>query len=382
MVDGYTEEVVQEAGEVYKSDFDVRDGELHCRASFDLGFEFDFSKLTQLTKAFVPSKDEIKARPVVPSLKRNLELLRIALVEEVSVPLEVPFLKNTGVVTATFYSIGAMSIDVNFSVNSSLSYLVSSIEQVYSSSELFKKIEEIARSLYEKVKPAIVNPAFSNTGQRQMVLVIRNPYESRSAGDFMATQKSVLAGLIMMSPEKLSQSQIDLALARCVTYSERDLVIVSDRLSLIYDDEPSEALDVLELANLQAGELSYLDARLEQTLIELYEAEPKNSWGLFYAQKSSAAQKLNIIHLDSVIIADRVEQSFKISRDSYLSRIHYYCVEAMFLKSVIRGINRKLEVIRDVIDDVYDRQATRRMELLEWIIIILILLGTLPTFLS
>lgn len=357
----------------------MRDGEFHCRVSYDLGFEFDFTKLSQLTKALIPSKDEVKARPVVPSIKRNLELLRIALFESVTLADMPTFLSGAGRVTSTFYSIGAMSVSVVFPVNGMLSSLTRSLEQLYTSGELGKKIEEIARNLFEKIKPAIVNPAFSLTGQKQLVLVIRNQFESRSAGDFLTTHRRVLAGIMMMSEEKLSQSQMDLALGRCVTYSERDLVIVSERLSLIFDEDPSEALDVLELANLQAGELSFLDSRLEQTFVELYEAEPKSGWGLFSAAQSSAAQKLNIIHLDSVIIADRVEQSFKISRDSYLSRIHYYCVEAMFLKSMIRGINRKLEVIRDVIDDIYDRQATRRMELLEWIIIILILAGTIPT---
>jgi hypothetical protein len=359
--------------------FEVKDGELRCRIAFDLGFEFDFAKLNQEITQVV--SDDVKVRPLVPSLKRNLELLRIGLRETVTLP-GFSFLSAPGRVTATFYSIGALSLDVSFRFDGTLASLVPSIEGLYGSPDLSRTMEEIARSIYEKIKKAIVNPAFSSTGLKQMVLVIRNPYESRSAVDFMTGQRATLAGLVTMTPEKLAQSQIDLALGRCVTYSERDLVIVSDRLSLIYDEAPHEALDVLELANLQAGELSYLDSRLEQTFVELYEAEPKNAWGFFYGARSTAAQRLNTIHLDSVIIADRVEQSFKISRDSYLSRIHVFCVDAMFLKSMIRGINRKLEVIRDVIDDIYDRQATRRMELLEWIIIILILVGTLPVFLK
>lgn len=358
--------------------FAVRDGELHMRVAFDLGFEFDFVKLTQQIKIARGVSEEVKARPVVPSLKRNLELLRVELTDRV-VPSETfAYLAGEGVVTATFYSIGAMSLDVSFPVNGSVESLLPTIEGLFGSADLAKNMEEIARSLFEKVRAAVVNPAFTVTGLKQMVLVIRNPYELRSAEEFLATQRAILAGLIMMTPQKLSKSQVDLALGRTVTYSERDLVIVSDRLSLIYDDEPLEALDVLELANLQAGELSYLDSRLEQTFVELYEDEPKGSWDFSSGKRTMAAKKLNVIHLDSVIIADRVEQSFKISRDSYLSRIHYYCVEAMFLKSMIRGINRKLEVIRDVIDDVYGRQATRRMELLEWIIIILILIGTVP----
>jgi hypothetical protein len=362
--------------------FIVKNGELRYRVAFDLGFEFDLHKLSQEIKNIVGSGDDIRSRPVMPSLKRNLELFKIDLAETINSPSSQNFLSGSGKLTATFYSIGAMSLDVNFPLNGDLSTLVPSLEGVYLSSDLAKNIERIGRSIFEKIKKSIIHPAFSTTGAKQLVLVIRNPYESRSAVDFMTSERVTLAGLIMMTPEKLAQSQIDLALSRCVTYSERDLVIVSDRLSVIYDEEPHEALDVLELANLQAGELSYQDSRLEQTFVELYEAEPKNAWGFFYGQRSSAAQKLNIIHLDSVIIADRVEQSFKISRDSYLSRIHVFCVEAMFLKSVIRGINRKLEVIRDVIDDIYDRQATRRMEILEWIIIILILIGTLPIFLK
>ncbi len=360
--------------------FTVKNGELHYRVAFDFGFEFDFQKLSYDIKQVIGAGDEVRTRPVSPSLKRNLELLRVGLGDTIEIPGTYGYLSGPGRVHATFYSIGALSLDISFPVDGELNSLVPTIEGLYVSAELAKSIDDLARSIFEKIKKSIVNPSYSNTGLKQMVLVIRNPYESRSAVEFVTGQRVTLAGLIMMTPEKLAQSQIDLALSRLVTYSERDVVVVSDRLSLIYDEEPHEALDVLELANLQAGELSYLDSRLEQTFVELYEAEPKHAWGLFYGQRSSAAQRLNIIHLDSVIIADRVEQSFKISRDSYLSRVHIFCVEAMFLKTIIRGINRKLEVIRDVIDDIYDRQATRRMEILEWIIIILILIGTLPVF--
>jgi hypothetical protein len=76
-----------------------------------------------------------------------------------------------------------------------------------------------------------------------------------------------------------------------------------------------------------------------------------------------------------------VEQSYKFSQDSYRVRIHELAVQQMFLPAFSQAIDKKLAAVRDVISDMRDRAATHRMELLEWIIILLILVGTLPAIL-
>ncbi len=105
-------------------------------------------------------------------------------------------------------------------------------------------------------------------------------------------------------------------------------------------------------------------------------------WTRLFNLSELNLKALNTIHLDSLIIAERVEQSFKLASDNYLTRIHELCVNTMFLRVLSDGIDRKLSAIRDISNDIQDRDANIRMETLEWIIIILILIGTIPIFLG
>jgi hypothetical protein len=131
---------------------------------------------------------------------------------------------------------------------------------------------------------------------------------------------------------------------------------------------------------MQFLELKFIDARLDKTLQELYDEsdQNRNFFKLLSDVIDRSANRLNTIHLDSTIIVERVELSFKFANDSYLVRIYELCVQKMFLNSYSQGIERKLRVIRDIMTDRRGRANTLRMEVLEWLIVVLIAVDVVP----
>jgi uncharacterized Rmd1/YagE family protein len=88
--------------------------------------------------------------------------------------------------------------------------------------------------------------------------------------------------------------------------------------------------------------------------------------------------------VDSAILFERVTNTLKLIGDQYLARVYRLASERFHLAAWDAGIIRKLETLDSIYGKMADRAATRRMEVLEWIIIVLfaisIIISLLPGF--
>ena len=72
--------------------------------------------------------------------------------------------------------------------------------------------------------------------------------------------------------------------------------------------------------------------------------------------------------------------ALKLIGDQYLSRLYKLAADRLHLPEWDASILRKLETAESIYQKLSDRAATRRMEMLEWIIIILIAVSTVLAF--
>ena len=90
------------------------------------------------------------------------------------------------------------------------------------------------------------------------------------------------------------------------------------------------------------------------------------------------------LQVDSAILFERVTNTLKLIGDQYLARVYRLASERFHLAAWDAGIIRKLETLDSIYGKMADRAATRRMEVLEWIIIVLfaisIIISLLPGF--
>src|SRR3989475_12410584 len=83
-------------------------------------------------------------------------------------------------------------------------------------------------------------------------------------------------------------------------------------------------------------------------------------------------RRLARLQLDGAILFEQVTNALKLVGDQYLARVYSLASRRFHLGEWDASITRKLQTIDSIYAKMADRTASRRMEILEWIIIVLI----------
>jgi hypothetical protein len=78
------------------------------------------------------------------------------------------------------------------------------------------------------------------------------------------------------------------------------------------------------------------------------------------------------MQVDSAILFERVANTLKLVGDQYLARMYRLISHRFHLQDWDASILRKLQTLDSIYGKMADRVSTQRMELLEWIIVVLI----------
>jgi hypothetical protein len=93
-------------------------------------------------------------------------------------------------------------------------------------------------------------------------------------------------------------------------------------------------------------------------------------------------QEISQWQVDSAILFEGVNNALKLLGDQYLARLYRMVAERFHLTEWDASILRKLDTLESIYQKISDRVATRRMEVLEWIIIVLIAVSIVLPFVS
>ncbi|RIK62200.1 MAG: hypothetical protein DCC65_17870, partial [Planctomycetota bacterium] len=100
-------------------------------------------------------------------------------------------------------------------------------------------------------------------------------------------------------------------------------------------------------------------------------------FGSFAADLRRVAQ----MQADSATLFEGVNNALKLIGDQYLARLYRAASGRLHLQEWDEGIIRKLHTLESIYSKMSDQQSTRRMEILEWIIIFLIAVSIVLPFL-
>jgi hypothetical protein len=84
------------------------------------------------------------------------------------------------------------------------------------------------------------------------------------------------------------------------------------------------------------------------------------------------ARRVAQMQVDAAVLFERVSSVLKIFGEQYLARAYRLLAERFRLREWDASIQRKLQTIESIYDKLSDEAGARRMELLEWIIVLLI----------
>jgi hypothetical protein len=140
---------------------------------------------------------------------------------------------------------------------------------------------------------------------------------------------------------------------------------------------------VLEFANVELLEMRFLDRRLDEALAQAYERLSKRSQKWFqFRSDPTDLRDISQWQVDNAILFEGVNNVLKLLGDQYLARLYRLAAQRFHLTDWDSGILRKLQTLEGIYQKLSDQVVTRRMEVLEWIIIVLITISIILPFIT
>jgi hypothetical protein len=255
-------------------------------------------------------------------------------------------------------------------------------EGLYENPQLQDGSHRHVRSLLETLGPAVEKPDLSTVVEDYAIFHIFSTQPALELSQFVNQHGAFLSQILRCEAQPLSDQETHDATATQITFGKQDLTLVDWNAALMIGQEMDDVLAVLEFVNVELVERRFLDHQLDEALDEAYGTLTQENRNRFRWPGSLDANLRRIarLQMDSAILFERVTNTLKLFGDQYLARVYRQATQRFHLQSWDTSIRRKL----DTLDNIYEKMAgqtdNRRMEILEWIIIILIAISILLPF--
>ncbi|UCD16448.1 MAG: hypothetical protein JSV44_08250 [Candidatus Zixiibacteriota bacterium] len=277
-------------------------------------------------------------------------------------------------IDATIYDFGAILVTYSIPLSGSIFELLSLSNKLYDNNQLISDSRNRIEQLVAMIEHAITKPKISSIVEDYIIYQIETLKPVTGISHILADNSHLLAQILRAESSSLSDQEVEKALACCISFSDDDMLIVDWNATLLFDTDADDVLAVLEYANVELLEMRYLDDQLDNALDESYKALTKRRWERKVLFRSPADDLRHIAELqvDSALLFEGVNNAIKLLGDQYLARVYRLVSDRLHLNEWDTNIMRKLQTIESIYEKISSNHSTRRLELLEWIIIILI----------
>jgi hypothetical protein len=194
------------------------------------------------------------------------------------------------------------------------------------------------------------------------------------AATFCERHLDRIAQILRPDAGSLSPEEVIHATEVRISFGPSDMTIVDWEAAFVLDPDPEDVRGVLEFANVQLLEMRWLDLQLDDAIERSYQLLVRRR-GWRRALPSGLAADLNQVaelQLESAVLLERVTNALKVFGEEYLARIYRLAAGRFRLEELDATISRKLATIESIYQKLTDRANAVRMEVLEWVVIILI----------
>jgi hypothetical protein len=286
-------------------------------------------------------------------------------------------------VDAVLYDFGAISVAYRIPLEGTFHRLLDLNEALYDNTMLVADSRNRVDHLLATIGEAVERPSVSESVEDYVIFQIEE-WKPASTGEELYTRRARdMAQVLRCERQPLSEQEVQDALSCRISFGPDDVTIIDWNTGLLFGRDTEDERAVLEFANVELLEMRHLDQQLDDALDQAYEVLSRRiDWrlrwpGTFDADKSRIAQ----LQVDSALLFERVTNALKLVGDQYLARVSRLASQRFHLEEWDASILRKLETLDSIYGKMSDQVAARRMEVLEWIIILLIAVSIAVSFL-
>ena len=290
--------------------------------------------------------------------------------------LDVNGRSTTPGVEVVLYDFGALSISYAIPLSGSLTDLPALAQALWGNERLLADSRRHVDEVLAQLGPACVRPRVADFVEDYSIFHIEAFTAPYDAALLFTHEAQTVAQVLRAAPHPLSHQEVGDATSARLSFGLNDATIIDTDAAILFDAEGEDVRDVIEFANTQLLEMRYLDHELDDVLERAYERvlERSRRLGLF-ASMGPDLRSLARLELDAAMLLEQVTNALKLVGDQFLARVYALASRRFHLDDWDASISRKLQTIDGIYAKVSDRAATRRMELLEWIIILLFVLS-------
>lgn len=297
-------------------------------------------------------------------------------------PLTIGSWQTNRNVDVVLYDFGAVSVTYQIPLQGSFSSLFQLSEALYENAQFLKesrgRIDHLFRTIHRSIEKADISPFVEDYS----IFHIEQFHPACTANDLLKTHAQEMAQILRCEDERLSDEEVRDATSCRVSFGTDDVTVIDWNGAMMVGQEMEDVRGVLEFTNVELLERRYLDQQLDHALDQAYEVLAKQSFARTWWPGSfrSDLHRIAQLQVDSALLFERVTNTLKLLGDQYLARVYRETSKRFHLQGWDTSILRKLETIESIYGKMADQTGNRRMEVLEWIIIILIAISIILPF--
>jgi hypothetical protein len=356
-------------------------GICHAIFCFDVGFQIDLDALerrlgeserVRAVRARRPAPAWFEYEPAPVGLTLAGESVGVGVwTAEASVECQV-------------YDFGGVALRYRIPFDGPPETLVGLGASLYDNDSLLADARERVERLRRDAGDTIERSRLSDLNEDFVAYAVRDWGDS-SPAEVLERHGPALARLLQAERGELARDRVTQTLATRIGYTPGDLSVIDWNAALLFDPDPDDILAVLTHANIELLEMRLLDGQLDHLLTSAHELMAR------LAQRSTlwpggvtgrAIRRFAELQMDSALLFEGVNNAIKLIGDQHLARVYVIASDRLNLPQWDASVLRKLGVAESVYEKLAHAAGTKRMELLEWIIIVLILFSIVMPFLG
>jgi hypothetical protein len=351
------------------SDFRIVTGACRPLFCFEVGFSIDLDAAERAAGGGARAALQHRERPAGPFEFRPAPLRLSEPLGNVQIP---PFALGPAV-ELTLYDFGAASVSYSIPLDATPEEMLALSIALRGHADLVADARRRVTRRVEALGSAIQRPKVAERMEDYFIFEITElagrPHGSRVTAEHAAW----LARVLRAEKDEQAEEEIADAVEARISFSPGDVTLVDWDSAIIIDPEPDDLRAVLEYANVQLLELRYLDESLDDILDRSYHLLSRRShWASLRPNLLAGdLRRVSTLQIDSSVLLERVTNALKFLSEEYLARLYRLTADRLHLGDWGGAISRKIQTVESIYQAMSNRSSTRRMEVLEWVVIIL-----------
>ena len=299
-------------------------------------------------------------------------------------PLSVGTYRSSTTVDLVLYDFGAVSVIYRIPLAGPFTDLLALSEELYDNVLLLQDSRRRVEQLLTVIHPAVTKSEIADLVEDYVIFHIEDLATSGPPTALCATYDQEIARMLRAERQTLSGQEVAEALSLHLSFGLEDVIVVDWHAALLIDPAGDDVRSVLEFANVELLEMRYLDQRLDDALDRSYETLSRRLWGPLrvFGSYHADLRRVAQLQVDNAILFEGVNNALKLLGDQYLARVYRLVSQRFHLAEWDASILRKLQTLESIYEKMADQAATYRVEMLEWIIIILIAVSIVLPFVA